>query len=704
MSSTTTSWILELIDKVSSPLRNIERAGKAVNSTVEGINDRLDVLKTQSTDLTGRLKLLALGAAAFGVLAAGSVQFQEGMARANTMANLSTEQFRRVEDQVQAIADVVPIAKKQLAEGLFATISAGVPKDNWISFLENSSKAAIAGNAELGVVVDSTSSTIKAYGLAWDQANAVQDRFQTTVRLGQIPSLQALTDALPRVTAVSAALKVSQEELLGVFATASGVMGQPAEVATQLNAVLSALLKPSAEATKAAERMGIAFGSDSIAKAGGLQSFIEGIIPKIEAFSKTTGQNQEEIIGQLFGSQEAIKLVIGLGGELAQGWADNTEILKDSTGAVNTAFDIMSQTTATKMQLMRNSFGNVMDRVVDILAPFLTMLFEGAAKVLQFASSFIEANPTISKFIIIAGGSAFVITTLVTAITLASVRLEAMKLKLITATLSNNVFTASVGRASLFLWNMVAAGSAQIVRLAGMATGYALAGSFLVGSFLVGLVSATAAQWGLNIAMNANPIGLIVLGLAAIVGVIALVIKYWDNIKTAIINFTVWVVKHSPFAFLIDLIDRVFPGFKQKIADVFNFVKDLALAVWEKIKEVWKNIKEFFGFGSDESVEVEVGVTQKEKTKGANPNADLNLSTPTKTADNGLETNPVVPNAGKTKEVNGAGGGKTINMTLNITNQFSMAAGKWREQVDEIANQVVGKINDRLRDSVIALE
>ncbi len=146
MSTTTTSWILELIDKVSKPLRDIEKAGGGVNATIEDINGRMDVLKGRSNELTGRLKGLAISAAAFGVLAAGSIQFQEGMARANTMAGLSTEVFKSVEKQVQAIADVVPIAKKQLAEGLFNTISAGVPKDNWISFLENSSKAAVAGN------------------------------------------------------------------------------------------------------------------------------------------------------------------------------------------------------------------------------------------------------------------------------------------------------------------------------------------------------------------------------------------------------------------------------------------------------------------------------------------------------------------------------------------------------------------------------
>lgn len=47
----------------------------------------------------------------------------------------------------------------------------------------------------------------------------------------------------------------------------------------------------------------------------------------------------------------------------------------------------------------------------------------------------------------------------------------------------------------------------------------------------------TAAQWLWNIAMDANPIGLIVIGIVALIGVIALAIKKWDEWGAAIIIF-----------------------------------------------------------------------------------------------------------------------------------------------------------------------
>ena len=113
----------------------------------------LDRINTKSTRLTGRLKKMSIAAVAFGALSVGSIQFSHGMARANTMAEVGEKQLAQYSNQIRGIAEVVPKAKTALAEGLYETISAGVPKNNWITFLNDSSKAAYAGTAEVGLVV-----------------------------------------------------------------------------------------------------------------------------------------------------------------------------------------------------------------------------------------------------------------------------------------------------------------------------------------------------------------------------------------------------------------------------------------------------------------------------------------------------------------------------------------------------------------------
>ncbi|MCI2229585.1 phage tail tape measure protein [Polaribacter sp. MSW13] len=701
MSSTRTEWILELVDRVTAPLKNVDRFAKLSQRSVAGVDRLLDRINLKSQRLSGNLKRMSIGALAFGALSLGSLQFEQGMARANTMAEVGAKQLALYSNQVRGIAEIVPIAKTQLSEGLYNTISAGVPKDNWITFLRDSSKASIAGNAELGLVVDATSSIIKAYGDQWENATKIQDRFQKTVQLGQIPSLQSLAAALPRVSAVSSDLKVSQEELLAVFATASGVMGKPAEVATQLNAVLSALSKPGAEAIKTATNLGVAFNANSISKAGGLKNYIDLLMPKIQAFSDKTGQTQQEIIGKLFGSQEAIKLVIGLGGNLAESFGQNTEKLNNSVGSVQSAFDIMNATTLSKLQIFRNTFGNMMDGVVMTLAPLFQVLLGVVTKVFSLIAAFTQAHPILSKFIII--GAALIGTTIFigTAIALVSLRLDAMYLKLIRASLSSNAFTASMGKAALAGMGFLKTLWRISMQLAGQALGYALVGASMLGSFIVGLISATAAQWGLNVALNANPIGLIVIGIVAAVGAIALMIKYWTNIKKVIWSFTKFMWKISPFGWLTDLVDKIFPGFKAGVKVVFDYVKNLVFGFWETIKKVWENIKSFFGFGDDETAEINIKVNKTADGKIIPTTEDINPSS--------LLLTPTAKSTGGTGTTNGlsgggSGGGKSITMTLDIKNYFNMAAGNWKESADEIADVVVGKINDRLRDAAIALE
>lgn len=701
-SSTTTKWILELVDRVSKPLKNIDRFAKRSKVSVGAVDRLLDRINLKSNKLTGNLRKMSIGVLAFGALAYGSVQFEQGMARANTMANLGAKEIGAYTKEVRGLADYIPQVKTQLSEGLYATISAGVPKDNWITFLRDSSKAAYGGTAELGTVVDATASTIKAYGDSWDNASKIQDRFQKTVNLGQIPSLESLASALPRVSAVSADLKVSQQELLAVFATASGVMGKPAEVATQLNAVLSAFSKPGAEAIKTAKGLGIAFNATSIEKAGGLKNYIDVLMPRIQQFADKTGQTQQEIIGKLFGSQEAIKLVIGLGGNLAQSFGENTVKLANSTGAVNAAFDIMNATTTAKVQKMRNSFGNAMDGIYTILAPLAQFLIDGTAKVFQFISSFMEAHPVLSKFIVIGAAATFGIIFMTTAVSLLSLRLNAVYLKMLRASLSSNIFASSMAKAGLATLGFLKGMWKITMHLAGQAVGYALVGASMLGSFLVGLVSATAAQWGLNIALNANPIGLIVIGIAAAVGAIILMIKYWDQIKKAIWSFTKFMWKISPFKFIIDLVDKIFPGFKAKISAVFGHVQKLVLSFWNKIKEVWGNIKSFFGFGDETSVDINVNNSTDPNNPfapGATPDPNgLGLLVKPTGGDNLINAN------GTGASGTGTGGGKTITMHLDIKNNFNLSPGNWQAKIEDIADEVVGKINDRMRDSVIALD
>lgn len=302
-------------------------------------------------------------------LVGGYDSFDKSMRAANTMAGKTGKDFDALTDSVKGLSQVIPMAREELAGGLYQVISNGVPEDNWISFLEQSSKAAVGGIADLGQTVTVTSTIIKNYGLEWDTAGSIQDKIQKTAKNG-VTSFEQLASALPRVSGSASQLGVSIDELMAVFATATGVTGNTAEVSTQLAAVLTALIKPSSEAAKAAEAMGVSFDAASIKEAGGLENFLRTLDIAINEYSTRTGELKETIYGNLFGSAESLRLLTSLTGEQKEKFSRNIQEMADSTGVIDSAFAEMNSTGEANAQVLKNQVSAMTDYVASVVSGY----------------------------------------------------------------------------------------------------------------------------------------------------------------------------------------------------------------------------------------------------------------------------------------------------------------------------------------------
>lgn len=293
--------------------------------------------------------------------------FSGAMAAANTMAGKSGKDFEQLKDKVADLAAELPIARDQLANGLYQVVSMGVPEDNWIDYLKKSAKASIGGIADLGETVKVTATVIKNYGLEWDKANDVQDKIQLTAKLGST-SFEQLAQSLPMVTGNAATLGVSIDDLLASFATLTGVSGNTAEVATQLSAIFTSLVKPSSEATKQAMEMGIQFDAAAIKAAGGMRNFLVDLDKNVKAYAQRTGQIETAIYSRLFGSARAMRALIPLTGKLSDKFGKDAEKMKNSAGTIDDAFGIMSGTGSAKIQKLKNAIADMTDGITSKLS------------------------------------------------------------------------------------------------------------------------------------------------------------------------------------------------------------------------------------------------------------------------------------------------------------------------------------------------
>lgn len=302
-----------------------------------------------------------------------SRSFSAAMNAANTMAGKSGEDFAKLKGQVAELSKSIPVVRDELANGLYQVISNGVPEDNWIAFLQKSAKASVGGIADLGETVKVTSTIIKNYGLSWDKAGDVQDKIQLTAKNG-VTSFEQLAQALPRVTSNAATLGVSVDELMATFATLTGVSGNTAEVSTQLAAIFTALVKPSSEASKMAQQMGIEFDAAAIKAAGGMRNFLTDLDKNVKAYASKSGMLEQEIYGKLFGSAESLRALGPLTGQLAAKFNENVEAMKGSAGTIDDAFSIMSSSGAASLQILKNKFAEVGDAIASTMGGIMPVL------------------------------------------------------------------------------------------------------------------------------------------------------------------------------------------------------------------------------------------------------------------------------------------------------------------------------------------
>ena len=367
----------EQLVTATSSVKDLQRVVGATKSEMDKLDKALlnfnqHVAKLQN--INGAVQQLA---STLSSVTEESRSFGAAMNVANTMAGKSGDDFAKLKGQVAELSKTLPIARDELANGLYQVISNGVPENNWLEYLQKSAKASIGGVADLGETVKVTSTIIKNYGLQWDAAESVQDKIQLTAKNG-VTSFEQLAQALPRVTSNAATLGVSIDELLATFATLTGVSGNTAEVSTQLAAVFTALVKPSSEAAKMAQQMGIEFDAAAIKAAGGMRNFLTSLDKDVKAYAAKSGMLEQEIYGKLFGSAESLRALGPLTGQLAAKFGENVEAMKDSAGTIDDAFGKVADSGAASFQMMKNAIGEFTDIIASSMSGILPYLNIGS--------------------------------------------------------------------------------------------------------------------------------------------------------------------------------------------------------------------------------------------------------------------------------------------------------------------------------------
>ncbi len=279
--------------------------------------------------------LTGVAVAGIGVAAVKmAADFENGMREVNTLINLPQTGLNELSKDTLALSSQLGIVASEVVPALYQAISAGVPQDNVMSFLEIAGKAAIGGVTTIETAVDGLTSVVNAYGSEVLSVGQAADIMFTTVKGGKT-NFEELASSLFNVIPTAASLGISFEEVGAALATITA-QGTPTRVAT------TGLRQLFIEASKSGSKL-----NDAILDLTG-QGFSEMISEGSTAQAvlqrlRLAAKEADIPFGDLFGSVEALQSAMQITGGQADRFAQELFNAQNSAGAAEAAFAEMEK-------------------------------------------------------------------------------------------------------------------------------------------------------------------------------------------------------------------------------------------------------------------------------------------------------------------------------------------------------------------------
>jgi TP901 family phage tail tape measure protein len=357
-------------------LKNVDGQAKKFNTTITGTGGKLKAT-------SGSLKLLPAGLQATG---AGAVAAGGGF-RALTAAaapllgpligisaviggltkvfgNLAQQDFASAKIKTLGVdADALNPKLKSLSNELsgqassldllsasYDVASAGFGETAELTdVLKASQLGATGGFSELATVADATTSVLNAYGLSSDQAAKLVDGFIQTQNDGKIV-VDQYAQQIGRLAPIAAGAGVGIDELNAAISTVTAT-GVPVESTfAGLRQVIAAIQKPTSEAAKAAEKLGIDFSATALSTKG-LGGVLEELVAK--------GGASEETLAQFFGSVEARTALLPLVNDQLVSFNKNLENQAKAQGTAAEAAFTAQNTIQGQLTRLGSAFTNL---------------------------------------------------------------------------------------------------------------------------------------------------------------------------------------------------------------------------------------------------------------------------------------------------------------------------------------------------------
>lgn len=547
-----------------------ERALAGTRARLEALN-KAQAFKAKRQETAGNIQAALVPAAMLAMPVKQAIDFESAMAdAAKTIDGMRddsgklTGKYYEMETAIKQLGRTLPLTHEQLASMFAAAGQQGMTN---VRDLQEFTEMAAHMSVAFGVSTEDAADAIGGYrtalNLSMPQARELLDLMNQYANTTSA-SEKGIADVVRRVGALGGVGGIAAKPMAALAATLDAMKVSPEVAATGIKNLILGLTAGEA-ATRKQKDAFASLGINMVTLAQQMQTNgPAAIISVLEAVKKLPKAQQLSTMQELFG-KESLGSIAPLLANLEQ-VRKNLTICGDSAayaGAMQQEFANRSNTTANKLQLAQNRAKEMGITLAGGLLPALQRILDMAGPVVSAVADFSGRHQTLSTALI---GTAAGFMTL---------RLVGMG--------ASWMFSYAAGGAHLLratcallvpgLFRTAAAEGAVATatnagRFAALRQGaaFVVSKAAMLGAAMASKVAA-AGQWALNAAFTANPIGIAVMAVAALVAGMVYLYKTCEPVRAAF--------------------DAVFGWIGEKIG-----------WAWEKLKAVGR----FFGVGGGDEV------------------------------------------------------------------------------------------------------
>lgn len=538
----------------------------SINSRLQKASETQANLSSNGMSSVGTLA--AMSAAAYGSVGMPvreAIAMEDAMAEVRKVTNFTPEGLKEIQQRIEEMSTRIPLTADGLASIMAAAAQSGVAQKDLLSFTEQAAKMGVAFDItaeEAGTMMAKWQSGM---GLSLDKTYELADAVNALSNVNAATAPQ-IGEVLKRYGALGKVAGLTEKQT-AAFAASVVASGAESEVAaTGIKAFMRALGKGSSMSKNQAG-MFKALGLDPQQLQKQLQKDAPAtIIKTLETIQKKVKPEQwNEVLSVMFGEEASV--AVGPMMASLDGIKENFRLVADEskyTGSMLDEFKSRSATTSNALTLAKNA-ATYAARAIG--TPLLDPLKKASE---EFVAGAVKVGEWIKN------NQALVTTGLKVAGVIAGAVASFHALRIVLWLVGSPLISVYKGVLLLRKGFLMLKGSTVVVTTAT---------KILRGAMLA-----------LNLVMRANPIGIVITLLGALVAAGVYVYKNWDTIKAKAIEL--WNKFSETFPGLASVVTNAFNRTieivniaKTIFGELISFVKNVFTGQWG---EAWTNVQNIF--------------------------------------------------------------------------------------------------------------